>query len=342
MAGALLVSDLAGPLRARKPGGPLFFLASRAQTRVYLLGFGEAKDRSWLTAPIERAFHESTDLWLEGPGPNPKDEDPAAKQAAADRMDQLGRETGRTLFDALEPPVRDRTLAYLSELGIPRDSVAPFRPWKAYYSIVSAFMSKRTVTTKPVFPDAVLSELARAQGKPIGYELPTREAFATWIAGMSDKEQSQYMAWLLDFLDDYKKGLNGDDETFGWTRGENLPTGSLDRMRTEMPDLYSVMQIRRNAWWADKVAELLQGQGTHFVAVGQLHLMGPDGIPRQLERRGLDVVPAAASWREPVEFGSDLAPPRLAHDTNPNGVAGSSRSQATSQSTWPDATPSSA
>lgn len=104
MAGALLVSDLAGPLRARRPGGPLFFLASRAQTRVYLLGFGEAKDRSWLTAPIERAFNESTDLWLEGPGPAPKDEDPAAKQAAADRMDKLGRETGRTLFDALEPP----------------------------------------------------------------------------------------------------------------------------------------------------------------------------------------------------------------------------------------------
>ncbi len=295
MAGALLVSDFARPFLTKKPGGPLFFLASRAQTRVYLLGFGEAKDRSWLTAPIERAFNESTDLWLEGPGPNPKDEDPATKQAAADRMDRLGRETGRTLFDALEPPVRERTLGYLSELGIPRDSVAPLRPWKAYYSIVGGFMSKQALTTKPIFPDAVLSELATAQGKPIGYELPTREAFVTWISGMSDREQSQYLAWLLDFLDDYKKGANGDDETFGWTRGENLPTRSLDRMRTQMPDLYTVMQIRRNGWWADTVAKLLQGEGPHFVAVGQLHVLGPDGIPSQLERRGVSVKRIASS-----------------------------------------------
>jgi hypothetical protein len=57
-----------------------------------------------------------------------------------------------------------------------------------------------------------------------------------------NKAQSQYVEWLLDFLDDYKKGL--DTASFDWIGGKPV-TGqrSLDRMRTKMPDLYQSMQV---------------------------------------------------------------------------------------------------
>jgi uncharacterized protein YbaP (TraB family) len=51
------------------------------------------------------------------------------------------------------------------------------------------------------------------------------------------------------------------------------------------------MQPQRNLWWARKIDELLKTPGTYFVAVGQLHVMGPDGIPRQLERLGITIEP---------------------------------------------------
>jgi uncharacterized protein YbaP (TraB family) len=45
------------------------------------------------------------------------------------------------------------------------------------------------------------------------------------------------------------------------------------------------MQTQRNAWWAQTIDGLLEGGGTHFVAVGQMHVLGPDGIPAQLRKR---------------------------------------------------------
>jgi uncharacterized protein YbaP (TraB family) len=204
-------------------------------------------------------------------------------------MERLGHETGRTLFDALEPAVRQRTLTYLAELGIPKASVETLRPWRAYSSIVSGFYSKQRLGYEPLDVDAVLLELAVATGKTVGYEMPTREAFVTFMAGMSDKAQSQYMEWLLDFLDDYKKS-HSDEEAFGWISGTtHPPMRSLDRMRTKMPDLYRVMQPGRNLWWARKIDALLATKGTFFVAVGQLHVLGPDGIPQQLKRLGIAV-----------------------------------------------------
>ncbi|MEO8452563.1 MAG: TraB/GumN family protein, partial [Gemmatimonadota bacterium] len=169
-----------------------------------------------------------------------------------------------------------------------KDSIQPLRPWRAYYSIVRSFWSKRPVTHNQVDVDAVLGSMARVAGKRVGYEFPSG-AFTTFMALMSDKAQSQYIEWLLDFLDDYKKGRNEPTESFSWIDGDpgDGPTRSLDRMRTKMPDLYQVMQPQRNGWWARKVFELLGTKGTHFVAIGQLHVLGPDGLPRLLERLGV-------------------------------------------------------
>ena len=253
---------------------------------MFIFGFGESRDTSWLTPGIRKAFEQSSQLWLETAGPNsptqPQDE--SARRAAAARIEKLTHESGRTLFDALEPPVRQRTLAYLADLHIDPDSVKTLRPWRAYYTIVSAFYSNRKMPYDAVPVDGTLERVARGTGKSVGYEFPDREAFVTFMAAMSDRAQSQYLEWLLDFLDDSKAGLNDDDETFGWIEGRNLPTRSLDRMRTRTPDLYQVMQPRRNLWWARKIDQLLEAGGTSFVAVGQLHVMGPDGIPGQLGR----------------------------------------------------------
>ncbi|HKP29473.1 MAG TPA: TraB/GumN family protein [Gemmatimonadales bacterium] len=291
MPGTLLVVLLGfASLRpAAQSDGPPFWVARKGDATVYILGFGESRDTSWLTPAIRTAFQASSALWLETAGPNssapPQDE--SAKRAAAERMDKMAHESGRTLFDALEPPVRQRTLDYLAELGISPDSVKTFRPWRAYYTVVSGFYSKRKMPYDAVPVDGTLERMARNEGKTTGYEYPTREAFVTFMASMPDKAQSQYMEWLLDFLDDYKAGRNDEAETFGWIEGRNPPMRSLDRMRTRMPDLYQVMQAQRNLWWARKIEELLAAGGTSFVAVGQLHVLGPDGIPHQLEKIGV-------------------------------------------------------
>lgn len=270
--------------------GPSFWMVRRGEARVFILGFGEARDTSWLTPTIREAFEASSEVWLETGRSSEPDLDPTTRRAAAERMEKLGRESGRTLFDALEPSARKRTSAYLAELGIAPDSVKTLRPWRVYYSIASGFWRSQRLGYEPVSVEAVIETMAARSGKSLGYEFPTREAFVTFMAGMSDQAQNQYLEWQFDFFDDYKKGLYDQDELFGWIQGERLPFRSLDLMRSKA-DLYRVMQPERNLWWARKIDELLKTPGTYFVAVGLLHVIGPDGIPRQLERLGMSIAP---------------------------------------------------
>lgn len=275
--------------RSANSSGPLFWLATKNRSRVFLLGFGDARDQSWFTPIIERAFVESSELWLENAEYAAPDQNDASARQKTAELEKLGHESGRTFFDALDPRVRERTLAYMSETGIKRESIETLRPWRAYYILNSAFWSKRRLAYQPVHVDAVLRKLAVAAHKKIGYEMPTGESFVRFMASMSDKAQSQYIEWLLDYIEDDNKGLNDEDGSFSWTTGKpgESAVRSLERMRTNMPDLYRVMQPKRNEWWAQKIIGLLAAGDTSFVAVGQLHVMGPDGIPRQLERLGV-------------------------------------------------------
>jgi uncharacterized protein YbaP (TraB family) len=300
---SLALAPYAAQATSSPSRGPLFWCATRGKARVFILGFGEAKDKAWLTPLVERAFRQSSELWLEVAPPKTQrsGEDAASKRAAEELMETLSHESQRTFFDALEPSVRERTLAYVAELGIKKESIETLRPWAAYYAINSAFWSKHKSSSPQIYADEILGDLAISAGKTTHYEVPTREAFARAMAVMSDRAQSQYIEWLLDFLDDQKRGLN--DGNFGWETGTpgEPPERSLTRMRTKMPDLYQVMQVQRNAWWAHEIDELLATNGAYFVGVGLLHVLGPDGIPRQLQRLGI-VAPGGLRENPPPEM----------------------------------------
>jgi uncharacterized protein YbaP (TraB family) len=259
--------------------GPLFWAMRQGKARVYLLGFADARDRSWFTPPIRRAFEQSSTLWTEIGRPS-------SKEAADEILRTQGHDEKRTFFDVLEPSVRKRATAYMSELEIQESAIATMRPWRAFYTFAGAFAQKHKSASVPEeTPDRVLLDLAVAAGKKLEFELPGVEWLHV-LAGMSDKAQSQYMEWLFDYLDEDKLGRN--EPVFGWTTANPAPNlRSLERMRTKTPELYEVMQKKRNESWARLITRMLEGEGTHFAAVGMLHVLGPDGIPQKLQQRGI-------------------------------------------------------
>ena len=238
---ALLPLAAAAQTRDTRSRGPLFWLASRGKARVFLLGFGDAKagDDAWLTPAIRAAFRDSAELWLEVAPPEAAAARDTATKARDDaEFDRLSHESpGRTFFDELEPRARERVLPYMEALGVKREAVEPLRPWWAYYTINRAYWSHTKLPYEPVNVDQFLWKLATDQGKPVHYENPDGLAFARHMAAMPEKAQSQYIEFLLDFLDDRKKGLGGDP--FDWESGSSAAgTRSVIRMRTDLPDLY--------------------------------------------------------------------------------------------------------
>jgi uncharacterized protein len=265
--------------------GPLFWRAKRGNATVYLLGVAEAKDRSWLTPTIKSAFEQSSALWEEiAP--------PPSLEHVNQLYEQYGFDSQRTFFDALDRPVRERAERYVAELGIDSKSIEHMRPWRAYYVFASAFgaRTRAAAASERDYPDRVLLGLAKKSGKSLRYEHPSFDAFVQFLAGMSDEAQSQYIAWLLDYFDSEMQGRRP-DAGYAWMTGGG-DTSSLDRMRKQ-PELYRVMQIERNRAWARQITTLLSAEGTSFVAIGLLHVLGPDGIPHQLMSMGVDLQESA-------------------------------------------------
>jgi hypothetical protein len=303
---ALAILPLAALVQGRgmPPRGPLFWQATRGKARVFLLGFGDAKadDEAWLTPAIRNALRDSSELWLEVAPPEASASRDAVTKARDDaEFNRLSHEPpGRTFFDELEPRARERLLPYMAELGVKQEAVEPLRPWWAYYTINRAFWARTKLPYEAVNVDQLLWKLATDQGKPIHYENPDGVAFARHMAAMPEKAQSQYIEFLLNFLDDHKKRLDG--PAFDWEFGSStVGMRSLSRMRTELPDLYQTIQVQRNIWWARKIDELLSGDRTSFIGMGQLHVLGPDSIPRQLTR--LNIVAPSQLRENPLYPG---------------------------------------
>lgn len=283
--GAACLAACAGPRPAgSRARGPGLWLALRGSARVFILGVAEARDQSWWSPAIEHAFADSSEIWLETPPHPAPDSDQARRRKAL--IEQLGYRPGRSFYDALAPEVRVRARAYVADLGIDPAEIEPMRPWLAYYTINGAFWKKYKPSHEMVYPDEVFRDRAARAAKILRYEFPTSEASLQWFAAMPDDAESQYIAMLLDFLDDQKRGVN--DAYDAWAQGAPS-TRALDRMRSTTPALYDILQRKRNVWWAHTIDELLGTTGARLLVLGMNHVLGPDGIPSQLARIGIAV-----------------------------------------------------
>ena len=68
---------------------------------------------------------------------------------------------------------------------------------------------------------------------------------------------------------------------------ETLAREMVAPMKRESPEFYDAILTRRNQGMADKIADVLAGEGVSFVAVGAAHLVGPDSIQALLAKKGI-------------------------------------------------------
>lgn len=73
-----------------------------------------------------------------------------------------------------------------------------------------------------------------------------------------------------------------------WNKGDQrIFTNVIEQMRKTSPTTYEMMFSRRNATWANWIANRLEQPGTIFVAVGAGHLAGIDSVQAKLAELGV-------------------------------------------------------
>lgn len=260
---------------------PALWVVKDNDTTIYLFGTVHVlkPGLSWFDEAVKKAFDKSDQLVLELVMP-----DPTAMQALITRMGVNQDPT--TLTNKLPAADRPAYTKALTDLGIPPASFDHVDPWLAATEL-SILPLVKLGYTPTNGPEAVLSEAAKAAGKPI-VGLETAEQQLGYLDTLPEAAQ---IAFLESTVKDVPKAEQQFDQmVLDWSKGD--PDALAKIMNDDLdgqPQLRKTLLTDRNARWAEWIVNRMKTPGTVFIAVGAGHLAGQDSVIDDLTTRHVAV-----------------------------------------------------
>lgn len=131
-------------------------------------------------------------------------------------------------------------------------------------------------------------QLLRLRGtKPLA-ELEGAEAQLKIFDGLAEADQRVLLADVVRSAG--TAAADGEKMERAWKSGDEQALAAMtDDGMLEDSELREALLAGRNRAWATRLAPMIAAGEEPFVAVGSLHLVGPDGIPALLAARGFKV-----------------------------------------------------
>ncbi|HEV2363088.1 MAG TPA: TraB/GumN family protein [Caulobacteraceae bacterium] len=235
----------------------------------------------WRPPALTTALAHADEVWFE----LPIDDATAAKaQRLARRSGALPR--GDALDKHLNAPARARLARLAPSLGLPLQALQPMRPWQAEVVLSLADTARYGASAADGVERQVAAELPSSM---------RRRAFETasqQIAFLADMPMAEQSASLEQTLAEDEAEPNLYEAIVrDWLAGDlpALEREALDPIRRQTPAVYERLIAARNRRWAATLSRRLSGRRAIVVIVGMDHMLGSDGLPALLRRRGFSV-----------------------------------------------------
>jgi len=209
--------------------------------------------------------------------------DPALYQTMLARMMYTD---GQSLDRVLSPETYAVLKAYCEKIGVPVAILHPFKPSMAILTLFSLELQRMGVVQNGV--DVHFYQKAMTDGKPVrGLEsIDTQLAF---LASMGEGNEDNF---VLHAMQDFKRSheLLGQIIT-AWREGKVTVFEQLflADMKRDYPVLYRKLLVERNQNWLPIIEAYFKTPEIEFILVGAAHLVGEQGILKQLARRGYTI-----------------------------------------------------
>ena len=216
--------------------------------------------------------------------------DTASLQSAARKYGVYAAADG--LDKHLSPAALAQLKAYISHAGISFDSIVRMKPWMAANFLLLTMLEGQGYHSD-LGTETYLLNAAVSQHKAIA-EMETADSQLSLFAALTEKQQEQY---LIDNLDELQSGeaiRKARELVNAWGSSDQKALDGLLREAQQDKTMsgkffIKVLLNQRNPEMAAKVATLLKQDQVSFVGVGLLHLLGNNGVPSLLARRGYQV-----------------------------------------------------
>lgn len=238
-----------------------------------------------LAPEVSRALSQSSELVLE----LDTRADSAYEQAV---LAHGSYRSGEHIANHIAPATLARLTAALHALGITVASVAHLKPW-LIANILMGLELQRSGFERTQGNEFVLLAHAKAHGTTVT-ELESADYQLALFDTLSAAQAESYLLESLAQLADGTSLRKAKATIAAWTSGD---AAALDTLIAEAVGGGTVTAAftrqmllgKRNPEMATRIAQIMQEGKTAFVGVGLLHLLGADGLPHLLSRRGYQV-----------------------------------------------------
>ncbi len=261
---------------------PALWQIEGPRNRVYLFGSihllrpGEFR----LEGALAHAYEDAEAVYLEV---DLAALSPAAMAAAIAELaiDPQGRS-----LDELMGEDAEEAHALARKAGIELAPLNHVEPWFAGLTAMSLALAREGLTSSDGVEQRVIARAA-ADGK----EVHGLETLGEQLGILDEMEARQQREFLLKSLDDARQVPEAIHTLLeAWRAGDEAKLArELETEFAGEAGLYRSLIVDRNRRWADQIVALLDDDRDYLVVVGTLHLVGDNGLPAVLLRRGLDV-----------------------------------------------------
>jgi uncharacterized protein YbaP (TraB family) len=250
---------------------------------IYLLGSLHVlkNDAYPLAAAIEEAYASSRKVVFE------TDMTAMTNPSVQQKMLALGLyPEGQTLDQHLSGKTRSLLKKKMTELGLPMQQFARFRPW--FIALTLATFELQRLGYNPMYGvDMHFFSRAKEDEKELGFFEPV-EYQIDLLGKMANQDQESFLNQTLEEMDIVAELAA--EMTAYWESGdaENLYQ-LMNRSFKDHPTIRDRLLIQRNKNWTSQIEALMKENKNVLVIVGAGHLVGPDSVVDLLKKRGYSV-----------------------------------------------------
>lgn len=279
-----LVLFLCGPLAGQTGKSFLWKVEAQGGAVAYLLGSLHVLTAEWypLNATINKAFAESKVLVEEVD--LDETSDPALMMSALMKAMLTG---GQTLDQVVAPEVYAEVKKRAEKTGMPMMAIQRMKPWLVAITLMAptlqaAGFKPELGIDRHFYDRAIGSGMKRQALETLAYQLDRFDE-------LSPKLQEDLLKTTMEDLDTEVTSVKEMAEAWGFGNVAAIEKMTLTALK-ESPELYTRLLTERNHNWIPHVETCLKQNAGCFIVVGAAHLVGPDGLPTLLAKKGYRVV----------------------------------------------------
>ena len=185
------------------------------------------------------------------------------------------------IAERIDPDLRDEFEALLIKAKVRRAYFDPMESWAAALALAQVAQSAKSEN------GADRALLAAFDNREVTELEGARRQLAIFDT-LPEVEQRDLLNAVLEESKDADDGLG--TLAAAWLEGDTEALTALTRRGILAdPELAEALLRKRNASWSAQIENLLSAREKPLIAVGAGHLLGDDGLPVMLERRGYTV-----------------------------------------------------